>query len=207
MSRALRLWQVLQNRLAGGPVAGVFGYVRPDEAALFVDDENRRRGDAVPQQVVYVIGVSDLVVGVGQEGKRRAGGLRHTLRAGHVVHGQRDNLGIALLKGWVAALQIHDLLAAGPSGLPAVKDEHHVRLASIGAESDSRPLGALEREVGGRLLSRRRRWGARRRLSRRAGKRGRAGGLSGGLRSSCLGRRRASRRCKLPREQHKADDG
>ena len=144
MSRALRLRQVLQNRLVGGPVAGVFGYVRPDDAALFVDDEDRRRGDAIPQQIVYVVGISNLVAGVGQERKRRTGDLRHALRAGHVVHGQCDNLGIALLKGWVAALQIHDLLAAGPSGLPAVKDEHHVRLAPVGAESDGHPLGALD---------------------------------------------------------------
>ncbi len=99
------------------------------------------------------------MVGIGQERKRRAGDLRYPLRAGYVVDCQRDDLGIALLKVRVAALQIHDLLATGPSGLPPIKDEHHVRLAAVGVESDGHPLGALEREVGGQL--RRRRSGCR----------------------------------------------
>ena len=99
MSHTLWLRKVLQNRLAGGPVAGVSGYVRPEDAALFINNEDRRRGNAVLQQAVYVIGVSYLVVRVGQERKRRASDLRHALRAGHVMDGQRDDLGVALLEG------------------------------------------------------------------------------------------------------------
>jgi hypothetical protein len=42
------------------------------------------------------------------------------------VDSHGDVLGVACLKILVAAVQIHDLLAAGASGLPPVKDEHHV---------------------------------------------------------------------------------
>ena len=127
---------MLQDCLGSRPIAGVLAHIRPSNVPGLVNDEDGRGGHAIAEQIIYAISLRYSVIGVGQEGKRSACRLGHTLRAGHVVHGQRQDLGVMCLKFLIETLQIHDLLAAGASGLAPVKDQHHIRFACIVAQGN-----------------------------------------------------------------------
>lgn len=159
--------QVFQNRLDIGPVGGVLAYVGPDDVAGCIDDEDGGGGDAVTEQVVDTISLGHGVVGVGQDGEGGLGHMGHQLGSDQVVRGHGDDLGVTRLKLLVIVLQIDDLLAAGASGLPPIKDEQHICPALIVAQCDRPPLSALQGKVGGwlrghRLSYARRRFGLRR---------------------------------------------
>jgi hypothetical protein len=119
-------WQVLQDRLHARPVGGVPAYVRPEDLAGPVDDEDRRSGDAIAEQIVDTVSLGHGVVGVGQYGEGSLGHLGHVPSTGQAMYGQSYDLGVTLLEVLVMVAQIHDLLAAGTSGLPPVEDEHYI---------------------------------------------------------------------------------
>ena len=93
--------------------------------ARLVNDKDGRRGHTITQQIVHTIDIGHGVVGVGQDRVCRTSYLGHSLRTGHIVHCQRQDLGIVPLKVLIKILQIHDLLAARASSLPPVKYEHY----------------------------------------------------------------------------------
>jgi hypothetical protein len=101
-------------------------HVGPGDPAGGIDDEDGRGSDAVAEQVINAIRFGDAVVGVSQDWEVSAGCLDNEQRGGPVVHSQSEYLGMPGLKVLILVLQIHDLLAADPSGLAPVKDEHHV---------------------------------------------------------------------------------
>lgn len=99
--------------------------VRPENLPIAADDKDRRCGQLVAQQVEHPIRFSDLVLRVGQHGKRGSHDCPSALHRGKVVHRQRDDLGSLCLELAVIVLQLDELRAVRPSAAALEKDEHY----------------------------------------------------------------------------------
>ncbi len=122
----------------------------PDNRAICLNNEDRRRRELVAEDVEYVEGFGDLVLGICEQREWRVDRLLHpSIDRGERSHGQGDDLRSRVLEGLILVSQLNQLRSVGPSPASLEEDENDRPLLQLLTEGERSPIGSIQGEIGG----------------------------------------------------------